>query len=186
MEVTVRKYLDSLLYNGFSTDEVCKIDGDIFRYDELYNQKYIGQITLNRDPVTYRFLFWMFIDIDAMELSASLFREVAFCAKTLVSLRHPNLLALHNVSMLSHQDSTGEERKFFCFTMEAPDHVQNWKSFCRRLFTPLQILCIFRELCTGLDYLHSQRIILRDLHPTRISQVNGVTKINLLGMPYNF
>lgn len=38
----------------------------------------------------------------------------------------------------------------------------------------------------AVEYIHSQDMIFRDIHPTRIHLVNGEIKINLIGMPYNF
>ena len=48
------------------------------------------------------------------------------------------------------------------------------------------MLCIFRQLCEALVYIHEQGLIHRDVHPTRIHSTHGLTKFNLIGMPYNY
>jgi myosin-light-chain kinase len=49
-----------------------------------------------------------------------------------------------------------------------------------------QTISIFRQLCCGLNHIHEQNMIFRDVHPTRIHLKNGEIKLNLVGMPYNF
>ena len=48
------------------------------------------------------------------------------------------------------------------------------------------MLCIFRQLCSALGYIHEQGLVHRDIHPTRINQLNNIVKLNLIGMPYNY
>ena len=38
----------------------------------------------------------------------------------------------------------------------------------------------------SMEYLHSRGYTHRDVHPTRIHLSNGITKFNLIGMPYNY
>jgi serine/threonine protein kinase len=38
----------------------------------------------------------------------------------------------------------------------------------------------------AVEHIHSHGLVFRDVHPTRIHLNNGVTKFNLVGMPYNF
>ena len=47
------------------------------------------------------------------------------------------------------------------------------------------MLSIFRMLTAGVEHIHSNDIIFRDLHPTRIHCDDGIGKWNLIGMPYN-
>ncbi len=72
------------------------------------------------------------------------------------------------------------------FKTEAPDHIAGWKSYCKKKFTTEEMLCIFRELCEALAYIHSQGIVHRDVHPTRIHSSKGLMKFNMIGMPYNY
>lgn len=37
-----------------------------------------------------------------------------------------------------------------------------------------------------MNHIHERGYIFRDIHPTRIHLQNGITKLNLIGMPYNF
>jgi serine/threonine protein kinase len=48
------------------------------------------------------------------------------------------------------------------------------------------MLCIFRQLCEALAYLHEQGLVHRDVHPTRIHSSFGLMKFNMIGMPYNY
>lgn len=52
--------------------------------------------------------------------------------------------------------------------MEAPDPVSQWKSYCKQSFTSYQILDVLSQVVQGLEYLHSQNYIHRDVHPSRI------------------
>lgn len=41
-------------------------------------------------------------------------------------------------------------------------------------------------MCLALSYIHDQGIIIRDIHPSRIHQINKIAKLNLIGLPKNF
>ena len=41
-------------------------------------------------------------------------------------------------------------------------------------------------MALGVEHMHANGLIFRDLHPTRIHMDNGIIKWNLAGMPYNF
>ena len=46
---------------------------------------------------------------------------------------------------------------------------------------------MFRQLVQGIHHIHEESgLTFRDMHPTRIHCINGIIKINLIGMPYNF
>jgi serine/threonine protein kinase len=49
-----------------------------------------------------------------------------------------------------------------------------------------EILSVFRGLVLAAITIHQSDLIFRDFHPTRIHLSHGVTKFNLVGMPYNF
>jgi serine/threonine protein kinase len=72
------------------------------------------------------------------------------------------------------------------FYTESPDHIAGWKSYCKKKFSTDEMLCIFRQLCEALVYIHDQGLIHRDVHPTRIHSTYGIAKFNLIGMPYNY
>ena len=48
------------------------------------------------------------------------------------------------------------------------------------------MLSIFRMLTAGLEHIHENGLVLRDVHPTRVHLTDGVVKINLIGMPFTF
>ena len=45
---------------------------------------------------------------------------------------------------------------------------------------------MFRMLSSAIEHIHEKGIIFRDVHPTRVHIADGVVKLNLIGMPYNF
>lgn len=98
-------------------------------------------------------------------------------AKTFSTLTHENLVAVYKLYI---------SKKMLYFEMEAPENIGNWKSFCKRKFSTVDILTIFRQICEALEHLHKNGIIHRDVHPTRIHFVNGAAKFNHIGMPYNY
>ena len=98
----------------------------------------------------------------------------------LENVKHPNILNFLEPAMLI------EEIQTLVFKTESPDHISTWKQFCKYNFTTEEVLCIFRQLASAIAHLHSQGIIHRDVHPTRIHYNNGLVKFNLIGLPYNF
>ena len=72
------------------------------------------------------------------------------------------------------------------FRTEAPDHISNWKQFCKIEMSLFNILSIFRQLACAVAHLNSKGIIHRDVHPTRLHMHNGILKFNTIGLPYNF
>ena len=83
-------------------------------------------------------------------------------------------------------DTQKVPKSLIYFRQESPEHIQNWKSYCKRPFQTIQILSIFRQLCLAVAYIHDQGLIHRDIHPTRINEIDNTVKLNLIGMPYNF
>jgi len=73
------------------------------------------------------------------------------------------------------------------FQTEAPENGTTcWKAFCKKKFSTIEILIIFRQMCNVLYYLHTNNYVHRDVHPTRLHLVNGRAKFNFVGMPYNY
>ena len=103
-------------------------------------------------------------------------------AMKLLKLQHPNLLNLQEVTLEPSHIPDG----LLVFKSEAPDHRQTWKTFCKNNFDLEQLLSIFRMITAGVEHMHANDYIFRDLHPTRIHMNEGVVKWNLIGMPYNF
>jgi len=100
-------------------------------------------------------------------------------AKEYQKLQHSNLLCtIRDFELLDNNDT-------LMFYTEAPDHIAGWKSYCKKKFSSDKMLCIFRQLCEALAYVHDQGLIHRDVHPTRINSSFGLAKFNLIGMPYN-
>jgi len=69
-------------------------------------------------------------------------------AKEYSKLQHPNILSM--ISEFELVDNNGT----LMFYTEAPDHIAGWKSYCKKKFTTDEMLCIFRQLCEALAYIH--------------------------------
>ena len=80
--------------------------------------------------------------------------------QTLIGFKHEHLVTIEKYWIVPN---------YLLFVeMEAPDPVSQWKSFCKQSFTSDEILDVLRQVVTGLEYLHSQNYIHRDVHPSRI------------------
>lgn len=99
--------------------------------------------------------------------------------KTLESFKHTHLVPIERYWIVPDQ--------LIFVEMEAPDPIANWKSFCKQNFTLDQVFNIAHSVVLGLDFLHSNGYIHRDVHPSRIQQFSGgIIKFNTVGLPYNF
>lgn len=79
------------------------------------------------------------------------------------------------------------EDKFIFVEMEAPFITKEWKTFCKKKFSPEELLDILAQFSEGVEFLHSLNFIHRDVHPSRIQQFEGgKIKFNPIGLPYNF
>ena len=153
----------------------------MLNFDELYYEAKDGQIVMQRNSLTLKFEFLTFIDMDNMlkEKKAKAIKV----ATSYNNLNNPNIL---NITKFEVLNTPHNSQAHIVFIQESPDHIQNWKTFCKRPFSTIQILCIFRQLCLALSHFHGQGLIHRDIHPTRINSLNNIVKLNLVGMPYNF
>jgi serine/threonine protein kinase len=146
--------------------------------DILYSTKDEGEILIEWDSDTKQLCMRIFVDI------TNVYSKKHKYAMNLVSkleqVNHPNILNLLEPVMLIDVIQT------LVFKTEAPDHISTWKQFCKYQFSNEEVLCIFRQLATGIAHLHSLGIIHRDVHPTRLHYTNGICKFNLIGLPYNF
>ena len=94
-------------------------------------------------------------------------------------LKHRNLVEIYKFWVV-------EENLIF-IEMELPDVISQWKTFCKGKFNNMEVINIFQQVITALEYLHSNNLIHRDMHPSRIQHfAPDVVKFNLIGLPYNF
>lgn len=70
-------------------------------------------------------------------------------AKEISKLAHPYIL--NPIQEYELLDNGGT----LVFKSEAPDHISGWKSYCKKRLTTEEMLCIFRQLCEALVYVHS-------------------------------
>lgn len=151
--------------------------GPIAGVEVLYSETNDGEITIEIEPTSGLKKLVTAIDI------SSLYKEkrsnAIQLAKNFESLYHEYLISpLWPVIM--------DGNKLY-FQTEAPDNASTcWKAFCKKKFTTIEILMIFRQMCHVLHYLHSNDLIHRDVHPTRLHLVKGKAKFNFIGMPYNY
>ena len=99
--------------------------------------------------------------------------------QTLAGFKHEHLVTIEKYWIVPNY--------LLFIEMEAPDPVSQWKSFCRQSFTSDEILNVLKQVVMGLEFLHAQNYIHRDVHPSRIQHFpGGVVKFNTVGLPYNF
>jgi serine/threonine protein kinase len=109
-------------------------------------------------------------------------RVVKKFANKMATLNHENLL---NILRPVRSINTHVPDGLLLIESEAPDHRLSWKTFSKLNFDLEQLLSIFRMLTVGVEYIHTNNLIFRDFHPTRIHCDEGIAKWNLIGMPYN-
>lgn len=146
-------------------------------FEVLYSEEGDGEIRIERDPLTGTSKLVTIVDIGTLYKEKR--SKAILMAQTYCKLSHRNIVTPLKECIL-------DEMNFLYFEMEAPENIGQWKSFCKKKFGTDEMLQIFRSLCKALDYLHQRGIVHRDVHPTRIHSLNGVTKFNPIGMPYNF
>ena len=79
-------------------------------------------------------------------------------------------------------------------TWQKKDCTTNWKSFCKQKFDLYEFKRAIADVSNGLQALHDEGIIHRDVHPSRIHEYPvfvkynyyEVVKFNMVGMPFNF
>ena len=99
--------------------------------------------------------------------------------KTLESFKHTHLVPIERYWIVPDQ--------LIFVEMEAPNPISNWKCFCKQTFSLDQIFNIAHSVVLGLEFLHSNGYIHRDVHPSRIQEYSGgIIKFNTVGLPYNF
>ncbi|MBI3554220.1 MAG: protein kinase [Elusimicrobia bacterium] len=95
-------------------------------------------------------------------------------AKTVASLRHDNIVVIHNAF-----EDAGE---IYCvFEMVAGETLQDFLEARGRL-SPSEALGFLAPICSALDYAHKLKIIHRDLKPANVMLENGKVKIMDFGI----
>ncbi len=85
-------------------------------------------------------------------------REILIAA----SLNHPNIIKMHK-EIVVQEDRLGHQRR--CLLMEYIDGHNLKKHITDRDLTTKQMLDICRKLCDGLDFLHQNGVVHRDIKP---------------------
>ena len=143
----------------------------------LYSENNDGEITIEIEPSSA--LHKLVTAIDISSLYKEKRNKAIQLAKKFEILYHDYL-----VSPLCPVIMDGNK---LYFQTEAPDNGNScWKAFCKKKFTTIEMLTVFRQMCSVLHYLHSNELIHRDVHPTRLHLVKGKAKFNFIGMPYNY
>ncbi len=149
-------------------------------FDILYSEEGDGEILVESLPDEQGGHLRLVTCVDISTLYKEKRIKAIEIAKEYSKLQHPNILCVNSEFELLDNNGT------LMFYTESPDHIAGWKSYCKKKFTTDEMLCIFRQLCEALVYVHEQGLIHRDVHPTRIHSTYGLAKFNLIGMPYNY
>jgi serine/threonine protein kinase len=141
----------------------------------LYSEEGDGSIFIETDKISGKKQLITVVDISTLYKEKRM--KSVTLAKRYASISHNNLIEVKKLYIT---------KKMLYFEMEAPENTGSWKSFCKRKFSTIDILVIFRQICSALEHLHKNHIVHRDVHPTRIHFLNGFAKFNHIGMPYNY
>jgi serine/threonine protein kinase len=97
------------------------------------------------------------IDVSSLfqEKKAKAFAIINFLSQT----KHPNIVEIY-------QHYIVDDMLIF-IEMEEPPNTYQWKTFCKRKFQPEEIFSVFRQITTGVEFLHGLNFIHRDVHPSR-------------------
>ncbi len=95
-------------------------------------------------------------------------------ARTVASLRHPNIIEIY--SLIEHRG--GLYLVFEYVDGLTLDKVMDPR---RRLY-PQEALCYLRQIASALDYAHSKGVVHQDLKPSNIMVADGIVKIMDFGI----
>jgi serine/threonine-protein kinase len=95
-------------------------------------------------------------------------------ARTVASLRHPNIVEIHSLV---------EHKRGMYLIFELVDGLTLDKVMDpRRGLSPEQALSLLRQIASALDYSHERGVVHRDLKPANIMVAEGVVKIMDFGI----
>ncbi len=100
-------------------------------------------------------------------------REILIAA----SLHHENIVRLHN-EIVEQEDVNGNIRR--CLIMEYIDGHNLMKHIVERDLNMAQMLDIITRLCRGLDYLHQNRVVHRDIKPHNFLISRDLQKVKIV------
>jgi len=100
-------------------------------------------------------------------------REVMIAA----SLNHPNIIRMHK-EIIIQEDTNGNMRR--CLLMEYVDGHNLRKHIKDRDLTVNQSLDICKRLCTGLNFLHQNSIIHKDVKPENFLLNRDLTRVKIV------
>lgn len=100
-------------------------------------------------------------------------REILIAA----SLEHENIVRLHN-EIVEQEDVNGNIRR--CLIMEYIDGHNLMKHIQDRDLTMAQMLDIITRLCRGLDYLHQNKVVHRDIKPHNFLISRDLQKVKIV------
>ena len=133
-----------------------------------------GKVYLMRDKVTKELVVVKTIPIKAKDQKSktSAMKE----AKVLAMMKHPNIIA--------YLDSFFDQRGDFCIVLEYADGKDLQKYLANHgEVEERQVLQIFTQLILGLDYIHSQNILHRDIKTANVFLFRkGLVKLGDFGI----
>lgn len=100
-------------------------------------------------------------------------REIMIAA----SLNHPNIIRMHK-EIIVQQDIEGHMRR--CLLMEYVDGSNLRKHIQDRDLTMKQMLDICKRICTGLNFLHQNKIVHRDIKPENFLLTRDATQVKIV------
>jgi len=61
-----------------------------------------------------------------------------------------------------------------------------WKGYCKMNLSLSEIFNVLLVAASALEYIHSQGMVHRDVHPNRFHHFSSGVRFNPVGMPFNF
>ncbi len=148
-----------------------------YSIQSIIGQGAYSRVYLGHDPVIDRLVAIKTLRFDLMDARAIEIELARFAteAKVVGRLRHDNLV-------LVYEYHTGDDQPFVAMEYVKGESLKNILSEKRTL--PLnQVVSIAFQLLDGLDYIHDQRLVHRNLKPANIFiQENGPVKIADFGL----
>jgi serine/threonine protein kinase len=143
----------------------------------LYYEQNDGEVFIYFDSLQGRKKLVTCIDVSSLfqEKKDKAFAIVDFLSQT----KHANMVEIYQHYVVDNM--------LIFIEIEEPPNTYQWKTFCKRKFQPDEIFSIFRQITTGVEFLHGLNFTHRDVHPSRFQDFgNNRIKFNPVGLPYNF